>query len=138
MNPSRLVDVFFYGLFMDANALRAKGLHPINERQAAVYGMTLRLGDRATLTPDSNGIVHGFVMALSHAELEKLYAEPSVASYRPEAVIARLASGNDIAALCYNLPTTPDAHQHNPVYAEKLRELGNRLGLPTSYLASIR
>jgi|SRR6266850_5873638 len=46
---SRTINVFFYGLFMDAEALRAKGLHPTNSRQVCVLGMALQIGKRATL-----------------------------------------------------------------------------------------
>ena len=60
----RRVDVFFDGLFMDADALREKGFDPIDIRPANVKGMALRLGDRATLVPDPAGRVHGILMAL--------------------------------------------------------------------------
>ena len=85
---SRPINVFFYGLFMDAEALRANGFHPVNARQACVPGMSLQIGRRATLVPDPARCAYGFVIGLSHAEVGRLYAEPSVAAYRPEAVIA--------------------------------------------------
>lgn len=132
------VNVFFYGLFMDAEALRAKGFHPNNERQACVRGMALRVGERATLVPNSSESVHGFVMCFSRAELDRLYAEPRVAAYRPEAVSALLTSGESVQALCFNLPVAPDHRERNPDYATKLRELGGRLGLPDQYVESIR
>jgi len=89
---SRPIDVFFYGLFMDPDMLRAKGLHPMNGRQARVSGMALRIGRRATLVPDPNKTVYGFVFGLPHQEIDQLYQEPSVAMYRPEAVITRLSN----------------------------------------------
>src|ERR1700753_2846012 len=95
------VNVFFYGLFMDAEALRAKGFHPVNARMASVAGMTLRIGRRATLVADPAKSVHGFVIGLSHREIEALYVEPSVADYRPEAAIAQLADSSLIPALCF-------------------------------------
>src|SRR5512144_477082 len=101
---SRLIDVFFYGLFMDAESLRAKGFHPVNGRQAHVSGMALRIGRRATLVPDPNKCAHGFVFGLTHDEIDRLYGESSVAAYRPEAVIARLADRSCVPALCFNLP----------------------------------
>jgi hypothetical protein len=137
MEP-RIIDVFFYGLFMDAELLRANGLHPANGRQACVSGMALRIGRRATLAPDPAKSVYGFVFGLSHQEIERLYAEPSVAAYRPEAVIARLADRSSIPALCFNLPPSSETEQANPEYAGKLRVVATRLRLPADYIATIQ
>src|SRR5713226_4239945 len=100
----RRLDVFFYGLFMDKDLLQAKGVQPAFIRSASVEGFVLRIGERASHVPDESGRVHGVVASLSHDELEKLYSEPSV---RPEAVLAHLANGGVIAALCFNLPQPP-------------------------------
>jgi hypothetical protein len=134
----RRVDVFFYGLFMDADALREKGLDPINIRPANVKGMALRLGDRATLVPDPAGRVHGILMALAYAELDRLYAEPSVSAYRPEALVAELADGSLVPALCFNLPMPAQTHRTNPEYAARLQAVARRLGLPEDYVKNIR
>jgi hypothetical protein len=135
---SRLIDVFFYGLFMDAESLEAKGFHPVNGRQAHVPGMALVIGRRATLVPDPSQCAHGFVFGLTHDEIDRLYAEPSVVAYRPEAVLAQLADQSCVPALCFNLPPSDEAVQDNPEYAEKLRALASRLGLPADYVAGIR
>jgi hypothetical protein len=135
---SRPVDVFFYGLFMDAESLEAKGFHPVNGRQARVSGMALRIGRRATLVPDTGKCAYGLVYGLTHDEIDRLYAEPSVAAYRPEAVIAQLADRSCVPALCFNLPPSDEAVEANPEYAEKLRVVADRLGLPADYVASIR
>jgi hypothetical protein len=135
---SRPVNVFFYGMFMDAEALRANGFHPIGARQACVSGMSLQIGRRATLIPDSSKSVFGFVIGLSHTEVERLYADPSVAAYRPEAVIAQLMDRSCLPALCFNLPLSDEPVEANPEYAEKLRVVASRLGLPADYAESIR
>ncbi|SRR6266566_7728273 len=135
---SRLINMFFYGLFMDAEALRAQGFHPIDARQACVPGMALQIGRRATLIPDPSKCAYGFVIGLSHQELDRLYSEPSVAAYRPEAVIAQLVDRSCIPALCFNLPPSDQTVEANPEYAEKLRAVTRRLGLPADYTASIR
>jgi|ERR1700733_8066615 hypothetical protein len=135
---ARYIDVFFYGLFMDAELLRANGFHPVNERQACVLGMALQIGRRATLIPDADKRVYGFVIGLSHSEVERLYAEPSVAAYRPEAALAILADQAGVPALCFNLPPSETAVEPNPEYAEKLRSVAGRLGLPKDYVAGIR
>jgi len=117
----RRVEVFFYGLFMDADALREKGFRPTNARQASVEDIALHLGERATLVPERGGRVHGMLMSLTHAELDRLYAEPSVEAYRPEPVLASLRDGSIVAALCFNLPAVPAGARSNPEYAAKLR-----------------
>jgi hypothetical protein len=134
----RKIDVFFYGLFMDEDLLRSKGVTPANLRPAAVAGFELRIGDRATLIPAHSGLVYGLVASLSHAELERLYSEPSVSAYRPEAVLAELSTGEVLAALCFNLPEPPSAGERNVDYALKLRSLAERLNFPADYVASIR
>ena len=121
----RRVAVFFYGLFMDVDLLRAKGVEPANVRKASVRGYALRIGNRATLLPRDGEITHGMLMELTHAEIDKLYADPSVNMYRAEAVIA-----DGVAALCFNLIDEPRADEYNDAYAQKLSELKRRLGLP--------
>ena len=133
----RRVDVFFYGLFMDVDVLRAKRLDPREPRQASVQGFALRIGRRATLVPDPEARVYGVLMRLSHEEIERLYSEPSVAVYRPEALLAEVADGARLPALCFTLPVPPPPGETNHDYAQKLRELGERLGLPASYVDRI-
>ena len=135
---SQSVNVFFYGLFMDVEALRAKGLHPVNARKACVPGMALRIGRRATLIRDPAKCAYGFVIGLSHEDIGQLYAEPSVAEYRPEAVIAQLPDQSIIPALCFNLPTSHQSEDANPEYAARLREVARRLELPADYTAGIQ
>jgi hypothetical protein len=132
------VNTFFYGLFMDADALREEGLHPRDVRRASVKGMALRIGARATLIPEPSGRVHGVVMTLSHSELDRLYAKPSVSGYRPEPVIVDLEDGSSRPALCFNLPTPPALHETNTEYSAKLRALAQRLRLPKDYIERIR
>lgn len=135
---ARRLNVFFYGLFMDEALLRAQGFSPANPRRARAQGMAFRIGARATLVADAGATAHGIVMELTHDEIDRLYSEPSVAMYRPEAVLAEFSDGSHTAALCFNVPEPPQPEQANPDYAAKLRELGRRLGLPPGYLANIR
>ena len=134
----RRIDLFFYGLFMDDALLREKGISPENRRLASVENFRLVIGARATLVPCANGTVHGVVFSLTHTEVDTLYAEASVSVYRPEAVSAHLADGSVIPALCFNLPLPPPITERNPQYAAKLRQLADRIGLPSSYVSSIQ
>ncbi|HJU72586.1 MAG TPA: gamma-glutamylcyclotransferase family protein [Gemmatimonadaceae bacterium] len=132
------VSVFFYGLFMDADLLRAKGLRPEEVQRAHVSGYSLRIGERATLVNDETGQVHGIVMSLTQDELDRLYAEPSVQAYRPQHVVAHLAGGDTIAALCYNLAQPPSPGERNPDYAAKLRKVAEKVGLPNEYIVTLQ
>ena len=135
---SRRADVFFYGLFMDLDLLRAKGLRPEHAEAGMVEGMGLRIGQRAALVPAEGARVHGLVVSLTLAELGKLYSDATVQAYRPEAVLVKLSSGDVIPALCYNLPQPPSASERNPGYAAKLRAVAQQVGLPSEYVASIQ
>ena len=134
---SRRISIFFYGLFMDEELLLAKGVQPTSPRQACVRGFALRIGQRATLVPIFDARAYGVLMELSHDEIEHLYAEPSVNMYRPEAVVAELADGVQVPALCFNLQTVPRPGESNDAYAQKLRDLARRLGLPPDYVDRI-
>ena len=135
---TRRIDVFFYGLFMDADLLRKKGVNPGNIRRASVPGFALRIGQRATLLRNPNGLAHGILMELTHAEMDQLYSDPSVRAYRPEAVLCELKDGSRISGLCFNLLEPPRPEEANREYAAKLRELAGRLGLPSDYVDSIQ
>ena len=122
---------------MDAQLLHARGIRPVDIRVAVVAGFGLRIGARATLVPTPGKEVHGVLMKLSHADIDKLYADPSLEAYRPEPVLAVVRDGASVAALCYNLPAAPSPDERNAGYASKLTALAARLGLPNDYVASI-
>ena len=130
--------VFFYGLFMDSDLLRAKGLRPGLARIGYIDGYALGLGARAYVKPSPGGRVYGTVMSLGPDDRIRLYAEPSVSDYRPMEVVVHLPGEGAVRAVTYNLPEAPSAGTPNPSYAERLREVAGRLGLPTEYVASIR
>lgn len=137
-DPVRRLDVFFYGLFMDEDLLRSKGLDPTNRRLAAVPGFRLVIGERATLVPGPSETVYGVVFALSQPELDSLYSESSVSIYRPETVKVKLLTGETVEAVCFNLPTPPHDSVRNLEYAVRLAELATRIGLPADYVASLK
>ena len=137
MPGHRRINVFFYGLFMDAELLRSKGTLPKNIRRAKVHGFELRIGKRAALLRRADSLAHGILMELTHEELEKLYSDASVRAYFPEAILAQLDDGSMIPALCFNLVEPPAADEHNSEYAAKLRDLAGRLDLPADYVKTI-
>lgn len=133
-----MLDVFFYGLFMDEALLREKGFHPQNRRMAFLENFSLVVGARASLVPSQGSRVYGVLFSLDQGELNMLYSDESVSAYRPENVIANLADGSAVPALCYNLPTPPADEERNPHYVSKLRNLAEEIGLPPSYVSSIQ
>ena len=132
-------DVFFYGLFMDVAVLEAKGVRSTQRRLAVVRGWALRIGQRATLVPAPDQVVHGVLVTLALSDLDRLYAEDSVRMYRPVAVFVEPVAGEaaPTAALAYVLPEAPAPAERNPEYSAKLRALAERLGLPSEYTGSI-
>src|ERR1700728_626347 len=77
-------------------------------------GFALRIGQRAALVPTPGARVYGLVFSLTRSELDRLYSESSVQAYKPQAVLAHLASGGVVAALCYNLPQPPSPRKRRP------------------------
>jgi hypothetical protein len=134
----RRVDAFFYGLFMDAGVLRSSGVAPVNPRRAYVEDYALRIGNRATLIPSIGARAYGMLIALTHAELERLYAAPGLEQYRLEAVLARcMEGGSPVSALCYNLMSEPRADERNPDYAHRLQRALRDLDFPAGYVDSL-
>ena len=128
--------VFFYGLFMDAAVLEAKGISNPGGPPGVVRDWALRIGHRATLVPHPGRVVHGVLMSLRLPDLDRLYAEASVQMYRPVAVLVE-ARSTAVPALAYVLPEPPAPEERNLEYVAKLRALAERLGLPAEYTLSI-
>jgi hypothetical protein len=135
----RRVDAFFYGLFMDVEVLRGSGATPAHPRRAYVDGFALRIGPRATLVPSAGARAYGMLFALTHAELDRLYAAPGLDQYRAEALLARPLEGEGppTPALCYNLLEAPRPHERNPEYAARLQRALQKLDFPPEYVASV-
>src|SRR5262249_3618485 len=136
MNERR-VDVFFYGLFMDVEALRQAGVAPANPRKAYVESFALRIGQRATLVPAVGARAYGMLFTLSRSELDRLYSAPGLESYRPEAVRAHPLGGEPTPAFCYNLSEAPRPEERSPEYAARLQSILTKLGFPAEYVTSI-
>lgn len=131
------MDVFFYGLFMDLNILREKGIEPANPRMGFLKDFALQIGKRASLISSTGDRSFGVVMDVNETKLNSLYSDPSVADYLPEKVMVELISGGTVQAICYNLP----AHLitgANEYYANSLYALCKRLNFPDEYLLRIK
>jgi hypothetical protein len=134
----KTIDVFFYGLFMDEDLLRAKSVQPQASRKAVVPGWRLAIGRRAMLLREFGAQAFGMVFAMTEEEAESLYAEPGLELYRPEPVIAGFEDGAFAEVTTFNLSDAPAAGEANPEYAAKLRAVLERLGFPAEYVRSVK
>jgi hypothetical protein len=128
--------VFFYGLFMDVDLLKEKGLNPSAAIIAYVAGYGLRIGDRATLMQSSQERSYGSVIQLDEEEIEILYGDKSVADYVPVKVIAIDTNGSTLTAVSYILPVSKLSGQ-NRGYANSLAVVARKIGLPEEYIYEI-
>jgi hypothetical protein len=128
--------VFFYGLFMDVDLLKEKGLNPSSAKLAHVAGYGLRVGDRATLMQSGQERSYGSVIQLDEEEIEILYGDRSVEDYIPEKVTAIDANGSTLAAVSYILPISKLSGE-NRGYAKSLAVVAKKIGLPDEYIDEI-
>ncbi len=136
VNKDSDLPLFFYGLFMDEQLLREKGVRASVPRIAYLDGYRLCIGRRATLLRDPGARAHGVLMRVTREDAEALYGDDSVRDYVAEPVNVTLPDGGVEPALCYNLPDGKVAGT-SPEYARALLELATRLGLPDEYLREI-
>ena len=128
--------IFFYGLFMDDDLLREKGLSPSNTKLAHVAGYGLRIGERATLATSKDERAFGSIMDLSVEELGVLYGEKSVADYVPKRLVAIDMQGNSLEVISYILPMKMVSGS-NSEYARLLALTARKIGLPDDYINEI-
>ena len=128
--------VFFYGLFMDKDILKDKGLNPTGSSVVCLADYGLRIGERATLEHSKDERTFGSVMQLSRDELEKLYADKSVMDYVPQQVVVTEVDGESMAAISYILPME-NVSGSNSAYAKSLALAAKKIGLPEDYIREI-
>src|SRR5260370_37486818 len=96
----RRIEVFFYGLFMDADLLRRKGVEPVKIRPACAPGFALRIGQRATLLRIPDARAYAILMELTHDEIKQLYSEAGVLAYTPEAELLDVGDAAVVPGVC--------------------------------------
>jgi hypothetical protein len=129
-SPDRLIRVFFYGLYLDPDVLRGKGVEPRSARLGLVTGRSLRIGRQATLLRSVGGQACGVVYSITREELDRLYAAAGPTGYGPEPVLVQTLDGDFIPALCCTLRDAPGEPEGNADYARDLRGAMVRAGLP--------
>jgi len=131
MNNSnqRLNNVFFYGLYMDEEILKSKGVKPRNKRRAIADGYALRLGNMATLLRKENATAYGMVYSLTHEEMDILYKNSGLTQYVNEALMVELENKSNIVTLCSVLLDAPKVDESNDEYYQKLVTCMKKYGL---------
>jgi len=129
-SKERLLDVFFYGLYMDEEILKSKDVNPRNKRAAIAPGYQLRVGKMATLLRDNNAQAFGMVYSLTHAEITALYEGSGLTAYVPESIVIQTKENQTISALCCNLLNPPSDDEKNEAYLEKLTLCMEKYNLP--------
>ena len=130
-SENRLQEVFFYGLYMDPEILKSKGVNPRNPRLGIAKGYKLRVGQMATLLRDEESEAYGIIYSLTHAEINSLYWGAGLDTYISEALHIETENGKSIAALCCNLLIPPKENESNPEYYAKLVECMKKYNVPT-------
>jgi len=125
----RLTEIFFYGLYMDDDILRERGIVPRNKRVGTVYDHRLRIGKYSTLMREVNTIAYGIICSLKHDEIHTLYTGCGLNHYVPEAVIVK-SDEHYIPALCYVLENPPSEEENNEAYFQKLSICMKQYGMP--------
>lgn len=123
------IPVFFYGLFMDMDALRARGLQPRAAQAVAVVDYRIALGAKAVLLPAPGQQAGGVVAELRRAEFDSLYAQQP--DYEEIDVTARTQAGGTIITKTMINRKADLAAPEDPAYATQWRALTARLAIRT-------
>ena len=127
---NRLHDVFFYGLYMNEEILKSKGVIPRNKRVGHAKGYKLRIGKMATLLREETSTVHGLIYSLTHKEINTLYAGSGLTEYVSESLLINTDNNQMIATLCCNLMNPPHENEKNDEYYQKLLLCMKKYNLP--------
>lgn len=126
----RLQKVFFYGLYMDEEILKSKGVEPREKILACTKGYKLRVGNMATLLREENSDAYGIVYSLTYEEIDILYKDSGLTDYVAEAVMVETEDKKQIATLCCILLNPPKDDESNDSYFESLKKCMSRYNLP--------
>lgn len=131
-SQARTFDVFFYGLFMDADLLKSKGVQPHDSRAAILHGFRVALGEKTMLLRDAASSAQGMLFRITHEDMTHLYRDQP--DYCPEPVLAELATGERIAALTMVHLVPPIGSARQEPYASQYMALMRRLGFSIAHM----
>lgn len=130
-SKNRLHKVFFYGLYMDEEILKSKGVEPRERQAVCARGYKLRVGKLATLLRDENSEAYGLVYSLTYEEIDKLYKDSGLTQYIAETVLVETENKEELVALCCILLEPPKTDESNIDYFESLIKCMKKYNLPT-------
>ena len=134
------VRVFFYGSYINPDALAEVDYAPTDLTVARLPGFDIRIHPLANLVPSSEGSVYGVLTTGTHRELERLYdhAEHVLGGrYLPEAVLVLTRDGHYIPALTYISHTMED-QLPDMDYLERIAGPAQAYGFPDWYIEKLR
>lgn len=129
-SKNRLHEVFFYGLYMDEEILKSKGIEIRNQRAAYLKNYELKIGKLATLHRVKNAKAYGLVYSLTHKEIYSLYEGAGLKQYIQEAVLVQTDDNKEVVALTCILLDDTNNGNINEEYRSKLIKCMNKYKLP--------
>lgn len=134
-----MVDVFFYGSFMDPDVLAKCGLKPRDLRAAKAPNYSIGFAPMATMTTCPGAAVWGVACRLAVAPLERVYRLAPLADY---GYFTRRISISDvdekpISAVVY-LTRRPVGARPEKTYLENIIRISERWNFPPEYLTLLR
>ncbi len=70
--PTRLIDIFFYGLYQDPEILAQHDVEARHPRRALLRDFMLRIGNNGTLLRHCGAVTPGLLLALTPLEIKQL------------------------------------------------------------------
>jgi hypothetical protein len=129
-SKDRLHKIFFYGLYMDEEILKSKGVNPRDKHLVKAKNYRLRIGNMATLLRDESSEAYGIVYSLTYEEIDKLYKDAGLIQYVTEVVLVETEDSKEIVALSCILLNPPTVDEDNPTYVESLLKCMKKYKLP--------
>lgn len=133
MEKLRRVHIYFYGSFINREVLAEGGFSADNVTVARLDGFDVVRRPLVTLVPSERGAVYGILAQATHAEIDRLYGQPWVKAYRPEAVAVRTGDGGLYPAVCYIAPGPTEVPPF-PNYLDRILGAARELGFPEWYV----
>jgi hypothetical protein len=130
-----MVDVFFYGSYMNPKVLAEAGLAPERFDVARLDGYDIRIAPRANLVRAPGCSVYGLLTQATHDELARLYAHAKDVlgeTYLPYPVVVHTPEAQ-VPALCY-IATAMAARAPDPAYVDRIVAPAREHGFPDWYI----
>ena len=132
----KLIEGFFYGLYMDPDLLRGINVNPVDPRPAYLANRQIDFKGLVKVITKPDQKVWGMLIKLTKSDIEAMYSVEAAKVYSSESVLAILDDGHSIQATCYNLPINEQA-ELNRDYINKLLPILKKLSLPAPYIQEV-